>query len=125
MRFLLFFCMTMMWSAPLPAEELRLLTGSSETWFTRYNPQPPATDREILALRATETGSTVTQDRLTAYYIGQKDSFDLVTVEESPESPAELGYAVTSHKIRDGKIWGDTHLVYVFRPNPEKRRNSP
>lgn len=119
MRSLFFFCLFVACGTPSFAEELRLLTDTSYTWHLREAPQLPATDREELALRAVVAGTTVRQERLTAYCMGQKDSFDIVTVEEDPESATDDFYAVSSHLIRDGKIWSDTRIRYVAKPNVE------
>ena len=122
MRCLHVICLIMSLCNPLYAEELHLLTDTSEIWRARDTPQHPATDLEKLALQAAVAGTTVTKDRVTAYYIVRKNSFDLVRVEEAPESTTEDLYSVSSYQIRDGKIWGDTRLKYVVKPNPENEQ---
>lgn len=119
MRYLFFLCLVLSWCTPSFAEELRLLSDTSETWRARDTPQQPATDRENLALRAAVAGTAVSQDRLTAHNLGKRDSFDLVSVDEAPESEIEGFHAVSSYLIRDGKIWSETNLKYVSKPNPE------
>lgn len=52
----------------------------------------------------------------------RKDAFDIVTVEETPESAAEVFYAVSSFRIRNGMIWGDTNLKYVAKPNRDSEQ---
>lgn len=122
MRCLLFICLVMLLDRPLCAEELRLITDTSDTWVTLKVPQPPATDMEKLALRASVAGTTVSQESLTAYYLDQKNNLDLIRVEEAPESDTERFHSVVSYQIRDGRIWGHTRLKYVSKPNPENEQ---
>jgi hypothetical protein len=121
MRCLLFICLIMLCATPTRAEELHLIVDTSERWQIREIPQPPKTDQELLALQAVVTGTTVTQDGLTAYYNGRKGTFDIVTVDEAPESASDL-HAVISYQFRNGRICGDTNIKYVSMPNPEHER---
>lgn len=118
MRYQLIITLVMLLCPPLYAGELRLLSDTSETWRARETPQLPATDREKLAFRAAVALATVSEERLTAYYLGQRNSQDLVTVEEAPESALEGFHAMSSYLIRDGMIWSDTRIKYVAKPNP-------
>lgn len=121
MRCLLCFCMIMLMCTPVCAEEWCLSTDtSSGDWIARETPGQPVTIRETLAVRAVNSGSTVTQDKFTAYYIGQKESFDIVNVEEAPENPLEGSYSVNSYQVRDREIWGNTRIKYVTKVDPER-----
>lgn len=120
MRYLFFICCAMLWCRPLSAEGLHLTTDTSDIiWIARDARNRPESDHETLALRSVATKSTITQDRLTAYYLGKKNSFDFVTVEDAPETVTEGFHGVSSYLIRDDMIWFDTRLTYVAKTNPE------
>lgn len=120
MRYLFIICVVMSWCSPLFAVELRLTTDLSDNvWLARDPPQHPQTETEILAAQAVATKLTATQDNLTAYYYGKKDSFDFITVEVEPETKTEGFHSVTSYLFRDGRIWFDTRLKYVAKPDPK------
>ncbi|OGU13175.1 MAG: hypothetical protein A2076_07845 [Geobacteraceae bacterium GWC2_53_11] len=120
MRVLLFIFFSIIWCVPSFAEQphLRLLSDTSETWQVLQSPQEPATDREILALRAVVTETTATQDKMTAYYLGKRDVFDIVSVDEAPEEAGGV-HAVSSYQFRDRMIVYETRIKYVTKPNPE------
>lgn len=119
MRVLLFIVFSIFWCVPSFAEQphLRLLLDTSETWQTLQDPQEPATDRELLALRAVVTAATAIQDRFTAYYLGKKDDLDIVSVDEAPEEGGGV-HAVSSYQFRDRVIVSETRIKYVTKPNP-------
>jgi hypothetical protein len=119
MRCLYLLLCIFLWCGPSFAEELRLLTDTSFSWVARSVPEDPANEWETLALRAVVAGTTVKQDRLTAYLLGQQDSFDLVTVEEASENPGDPFLSVRSYRIGSGKIRDETQLKYSAKPNPE------
>lgn len=118
MRYLLCLCLVLSWCLPSFAEGLHLLSDTSETWHAREYPQPPATDREILALRAVVTESTATEERMAAYYLGKRDVYDIVTVDEAPDDTGGV-HAVSSYQFRDRMIVYETRTKYVARPNQE------
>lgn len=118
MRILLCICLVLSWCHPSFAEGLHLLSDTSETWHAREYPQPPATDREILALRAVATETTASEDRMTAYYLGKRDVYDIVTVDEAPDETGGV-HAVSSYQFRDRMIVYETRTKYVTKPNPE------
>ena len=122
MRVLFFLCLVTLWCKPLFAAELRLIFDNSETWIARVSPEEPETEWEVLALKAVVAGPTARQDRLTATYVGKRNSFDIVTVEEAPESIEDGLYGVKSFEVCEGKICGDTHRKYVSKPNPENEQ---
>lgn len=122
MRCLILLFLVLSVSRPLSAEELHLITDTSDTWVVPDTPQPPANDREKLALRASVAGATVSQENLTAYYLDQKNNVDLIRVEEAPDSAAEGFHAVVGYQVRDGRIWGYTRPKYVSKPNPENEQ---
>ena len=122
MRILFFVCLVICWCIPSSYAEtvrLRLLSDTSETWHALETPHEPSTEREILALRAVNTESTVTLDRMSAYYLGKWDVYDIVTVDEAPEIEAEGVHTVNSYQFRDRLIVYETRIKYVAKPNPE------
>jgi hypothetical protein len=122
MRILFLIGLITLWCTVSCAEELRLLADNSETWEKRERPQPAETEWEMLALRAVVAKSTVSQDGLTATYVGREGSLDIVSVEEAPENPADELYSVRSYAICDGKICKDTRRKFVSKPNPEHEK---
>lgn len=123
MRCLLFLFLVMSLCQPLFAEELCLITeNSNKTWRARKTPQKPATAGENLALQAVDAKATVKEDMMTANYLGQKDLFDIVTVEEAQENTTDDFYYVINYQIRDRMIYGDTKPIYMAKPNPEKEK---
>lgn len=123
MRTLLLIFFSIIWCVPSFAEQphLRLLSDISETWQALQAPQEPSTDRELLALRAVDTAATATQDRFTAYYLGKRDVFDIVSVDEAPEEAGGV-HAVSSYQFRDRMIVYETRIKYVTKPNPENEQ---
>lgn len=123
MRILLFICLILCWCIPSSADTLRLhlLSDTSKTWHARETPQEPSTEREILALRAVVTETNAIQDKVTAFYLGKRDVFDIVTVDEAPEEAGGV-HAVNSYQFRDRMIVYDTRIKYVAKPNPESEQ---
>lgn len=122
MRILLIMCFTLCWCIPAFAMELRLLSDTSEIWLVRKTSMEPSTDYEILALRAVTAKATTTQGRMTAYYLGKNEGFDVVTVDEASENETETIHTVTSYKFRDSMIVYETHPKYVAKLNYESEQ---
>lgn len=122
MRFLLVICFIAAWSTSSYSEELRLLMDTTETWLAREIPATPANDREKLAYQAVSTQDTVSNNMMTAHYLGPKDSFELVTVDEAPDDESGGIHAVISYQFRDGKIWSATRLKYTAQPPLENEQ---
>jgi hypothetical protein len=122
MRILLCLCLTLFWSIPGFALELRLLSDSSESWRIIEPAQEPSSSQELLALRAISAKATTSQDRMTAYYLGKNNGFDMVTVDEAPEDETESIHTVISYKLRDGMIVFETRPRYVAKLNYESEQ---
>lgn len=122
MRILLIICFTLCWCTPSSALELHLLSDTSESWHILDPAHRPSTDREILALRAVSTKATTTQEKMTAYYLGKNNGFDVVTVDEAPEDEKETIHTVTSYKLQDDVIVYETRPKYVAKLNYESEQ---
>lgn len=116
MRCLLIVCLLICTCLTAQGEELRLMSDTSEIWHEREPPQAPETNRELLAQRAAESGSTVSDNNMTAYYLGQKHTYELVTVEEAPESSDGV-HAINSYQLRHGLIYHETKIKFLVKPN--------